>query len=179
MTGEEFIYYSAALGYFLAGMFTVIGLGEKPDRPAFLRNFTLPKKLLTGVLWFIPAFLDIYQIHLPAKARAFVHGLLNPPVSWIGFSCLAALILLPHYIMESNILAVLISIVLFFAGAALLAPWIAMGSGMVAYVLAQPIAMFLPKVRNVEYPMKEEKITSKVDGSIGTYQPPPKYYSKD
>jgi hypothetical protein len=142
-----FVLKSMLFGYFLAGWFGLMGELDKSvtERSGLLGNPTLPNKSLFVLVWFVRLFVLTYYIHMPNRGRGIVYGIVSPPIMWFGFSAIGALIMYPHLVIDNWILAIVASAAVFFLGATLLAPLVGMVCALIAYVIAQPILLFVPK----------------------------------
>lgn len=141
-----FILRSLLIGYFLAGYFALLSAESKPEleRPGLLIHALLPQRALFVLTWFAHVFTESYFANLPYKQRAIVYGVVSPPVTWLGSSLIGALVLYPHLVIENTIFAIVVSAIVFLLGATILAPIVGMICGLLVYIVAKPIVIFLP-----------------------------------
>ena len=141
---------SIICGYFLTGYLGLLKELNLPllERSGLMTNPNLFKKIYWVVAWPIHLYIDTYYTHMPDKARATVYAIFTVPIMWAGFSVWGYCILLPHILLESRIISIVLSGLAFLVGSFVLAPILGLLCGALLIALTAPITYFLPKSGN-------------------------------
>lgn len=143
----EVIIKSILLGYFLTGWAGLIKEQNTPllEKSGLMLNPTFMKKVYWVIAWPLHLYIDTYYMHMPNKERAIVYGIFTIPIMWLGFSIWGYLIVLPHLVIDNNVLSYIVSFVCIFLGILVLMPILMAICALLLIAITFPIVHFLPR----------------------------------